>query len=73
MPNHDGTGPAKGCCNKEANQEPRGGANKEGGCCCENQHRNHGEDESKCCHNGEKHRHHGEHPANGGCCKQQEK
>ncbi len=65
MPNHDGTGPLKGCCQNEAH--------KEEGCGCGKQHRNHGEDGRNCCHGGEKHRHHGEHHTNGGCCKQQEK
>ena len=65
MPNHDGTGPAKGCCNKEGK--------KESGCGCKNQHRNHGEDGSQCCHSGEKHRHHGAHSEHGGCCKGREK
>ena len=61
MPNHDGTGPAKGCCNQ--------GEQKEKGGCCENQHRNHGEN-GKCCNGGGQHRHHGEGHAHGeGCCK----
>lgn len=61
MPNHDGTGPAKGCCNK--------GEKKEGGCGCENKHRHQGEGNGSCCHNGEGHRHHGEHAGReGGCC-----
>ena len=61
MPNHDGTGPAKGCC--------KDGERKGNGCGCENKQQHHGED-GKCCHNGEQHRHHGEGHANGeGCCK----
>lgn len=61
MPNHDGTGPAKGCCHN--------GEHKEGGCGCENKNRHHGEEGNQCCQNGEKHRHHGEHHnGEGGCC-----
>ena len=61
MPNHDGTGPAKGCCNK--------GEQKEGGCGCENKHHHQGEGNGSCCQNGEGHRHHGEHAGReGGCC-----
>jgi len=66
MPNHDGTGPAKGCCNE--------GEHKENGCGCANKQQHQGE-EGKCCHDGEKHRHHGLHQVQEGgcCCKTEEK
>lgn len=62
MPNHDGTGPSKGCCKEEKKQE--------GGCGCGGQHR-HGEGEG-CCHKGEQHRHHGEHGMSAGYCRKHE-
>ena len=69
MPNHDGTGPAKGCC--------KNGKQKEGGCGCENKQRHHAEGNGSCCQNGkgEGHRHHGEHAGHEGgfCCKTEEK
>ncbi|MEN6635590.1 MAG: hypothetical protein ABFC56_07070 [Clostridiaceae bacterium] len=64
MPNHDGTGPAKGCCQK--------GEHTEGGCGCENKQQHQADKGGQCCQNGEKHRHHGEHhDGEGGCCHKQ--
>ena len=62
MPNHDGTGPAKGCCKDDTE--------KKGGCGCGGEHR-HAKGEG-CCHNGEQHGHHGEHHKGEGCCHKHE-
>ena len=59
MPNHDGTGPNKGCCKQGETSEKHE--------CCKNEQNQHGHGhDGGCCGKGNGH---GEHGAQkGGCC-----